>query len=611
MTDDMSTKPTDGQSGSSAADTAGNETDAGEETGPVAAGGTSENADTAESTTRETPAGGAGEAPPDPGEATAGAHEAPAGAGEAPAGADEAPAGSEKATSGVNEAAADPNGATPTEGSAPTTEAAAMGDETPPEGTGAEVPAAATGAETTPAATTGAAAAAATGAEATPAAATGAAPAAAAVGAAGAAATAGAPAAQIFESGYKPPPGSAGSSRIKRIARSTVAVILIVLGILCLTLSPLTIWGRNLILNTDRYVETLKPIAHNPGVQDAIVTAVDKQVNNNISIPDLISQSNLPPRAANALGPALQSAISGLVNTVVTRFVQSKAFETLWVTINRSAHTQLVYFLTGSRSSALKVNSHGELVLDLSPVVDNVKKQLVSAGLTVASHIPTVGATIEIAQVKGVEKVRQVVKVLNTLADWLPWIGLALLAGGIAMARKHRRTFIISMFGVVAGMVVIGIGLLIGRHFYLNGIPPDVLPSSTAGQVFDTVVRFLREGIRIVAVVALLLAFIAWLLGPSTYAVSARRWIKTGYHAAVDWAGRGSFGDFVGAHTMPITWATVGVGLIVFLLLGLGSLASIITIVVIFAVLVLLIQAIGLTNARYREAASPASPAGG
>ena len=92
-----------------------------------------------------------------------------------------------------------------------------------------------------------------------------------------------------------------------------------------------------------------------------------------------------------------------------------------------------------------------------------------SAGLTVANHIPAVGATIEIAQVKGVEKVRKVVRLLNTLADWLPWIGLVLIAAAIALARRHRRTFIISMLGVAAGMILIGFGLLIGRHFYLNG----------------------------------------------------------------------------------------------------------------------------------------------
>ena len=114
----------------------------------------------------------------------------------------------------------------------------------------------------------------------------------AAVGGAGAAAASVSPSdakANIFESGYKPPPATTASGRVRRTARATVVVILAVLGILCLTLSPLTIWGRNLILNTDRYVDTLKPIVCNPGVQNAIVTAVDKQVNKNIDV-------SMPPR---------------------------------------------------------------------------------------------------------------------------------------------------------------------------------------------------------------------------------------------------------------------------------------------------------------------------
>jgi hypothetical protein len=65
MTDDMSTKPTDEESSSSRADTSETELDAGEESSSVAAGGTSENVDTAPSTTAtpETPAGNAGETP--------------------------------------------------------------------------------------------------------------------------------------------------------------------------------------------------------------------------------------------------------------------------------------------------------------------------------------------------------------------------------------------------------------------------------------------------------------------------------------------------------------------------------------------------------------------
>ena len=50
------------------------------------------------------------------------------------------------------------------------------------------------------------------------------------------------------------------SGRAAGVARAFLSVLLIVLGVLCLTLSPVAIWGRNLILDTNRYVKvTLVP----------------------------------------------------------------------------------------------------------------------------------------------------------------------------------------------------------------------------------------------------------------------------------------------------------------------------------------------------------------
>ena len=175
------------------------------------------------------------------------------------------------------------------------------------------------------------------------------------------------------------------AQRAGRIARSTAAVILIVVGVLCFTIAPLAIWGRNLVLNTDRYVATLKPVASDPGVQDAVIRAVDNQVNSHIDIKSYISDV-LPPRAAQALAGPLQSAVTGLVNTVTTKFVQSDAFQTLWVEMNRAVHQSLQHILTGTIPANAALQTKGnKLYLDLSALVDKVKAQLVAAGLSVAS----------------------------------------------------------------------------------------------------------------------------------------------------------------------------------------------------------------------------------
>ncbi len=389
------------------------------------------------------------------------------------------------------------------------------------------------------------------------------------------------------------------AQRAGRIARSSAAVILIVVGVLCFTIAPLAIWGRNLLLNTDRYVATLKPVASDPGVQDVIVRAVDKQVTANIDMKAYISEV-LPPRAAQALGPPLQSAVSGLVNTVATKFVQSKAFQTLWVEINRAAHESITHILTGTipTNAALKTNGD-KLELDLSAVVEKVKAQLVAAGLTVASKVPAVGATIQIAELKGLDKARKATRTLNTIANWLPWIGLVLVGGGIATARRRRRALISTALGVGVGMIVIGVGLLIARHIYLDAVPTDQIPRSTAQFLFDTIVRFLRIGIRVVLLVALLVAIGAWVSGPSRAAVATRRWVSSIPQALGRKLSTGPVGPFVARYAMPLRIGVIALAFIILVLLDSVSVPAIITLAVIVLVLLLLIE---LLRASARQA---------
>src|SRR5215468_3518619 len=128
------------------------------------------------------------------------------------------------------------------------------------------------------------------------------------------------------------PASRTAGNRAAGIARSTGITIILVLSVICLVLTPVVIWGRNLLLNTDRYVQTVEPLASNPGVQNAVIAAVNTQFQDRIDIRSAIDPV-LPPRAAQVLGPALQSAANGLVNTITTRFVQSDAFKTVWNSI--------------------------------------------------------------------------------------------------------------------------------------------------------------------------------------------------------------------------------------------------------------------------------------
>ncbi len=319
-----------------------------------------------------------------------------------------------------------------------------------------------------------------------------------------------------------------GGKRALNILRVTAVILLMTIGALLVIVSVPAIWGRNLLLNTDRYVQTMSPLASDPGVQAGMIKAIDKQFDDSVDLEALAKQV-LPPKAAPLAGP-LQSAAEGLVNTVATKFVQSDAFVTLWDGMNRVAHRQIDAVLTGRNGgsgNAVAIRNN-TVTLNLAPLIIAVKKQLVGAGLTVASKVPVVGSTIEIAHVKGVDQVRSYVRLLNRAAVWLPLLGLACLIAAILLSRKRRRSTIIAAISVSVGMVLIAAGLAIGRKLYLDSLPGIYLTHEAAESIYNTLVRYLRTGLRLVVLVALLICLIAWLTGPGKLAVSIRHGIAKG-----------------------------------------------------------------------------------
>ena len=109
-----------------------------------------------------------------------------------------------------------------------------------------------------------------------------------------------------------------------------------------------------------------------------------------------------------------------------------------------------------------------------------------------------------------------------------------LLAAGVFVARGRRRALIGVGLGVAASMVVLAIGLLIARSIYLNSVPASVLPTDAAAAAFDALVHFLRQGLRVVLAVGLVIAIGAFITGPSRAAVRTRASAGSGITSAAE-----------------------------------------------------------------------------
>jgi len=390
------------------------------------------------------------------------------------------------------------------------------------------------------------------------------------------------------------------------IARSAGISIILILSVICLVLTPVVIWGRNLLLNTDRYVQTMEPLASNPGVQNTVIAAVDAQFQGRLDLKSVLDPV-LPPRAAQVLVPPLQSAADSLVNTVTTKFVQSDAFPKLWNTVNRAAHTQVNYLLTGKRpkNAAVRVASNGDVTLDLSAVVEQVKTRLVDAGLTVASKIPVAGSTIKVGNVSGLQNAQSLTNLLNKVANWLPWVGLVLLVVGVLLSRRKRRALVASLLGLVIGLVIVGIGLLIGRAIYLNKITTPTLTRDTAQYIFDTVVRYLRLGIRLLALLALIVALGVWVSGPGYVATRFRSFVVRWPREAGSRLNAGPVGPFVDRYAIALRVAVIAILGVILLLFDSPSLVTVIVLAVICVILLLIIEMLRASAHRARADAVP------
>jgi hypothetical protein len=319
--------------------------------------------------------------------------------------------------------------------------------------------------------------------------------------------------------------------------RSVVATLLIVIGCILAPLSVVAVWTKNLVTDTDRYVTTVAPLARDPAIQSAVADKVTAEIFARLDVPaitnqavDALAERGLPPLVAtqlHALSGPLSSGVESFVRTEVGKVVASDAFVNAWVTANRAAHTALVAALTGQTGEGVTI-ANDTVSINLGPFIQEVKQRLIENGFELASRIPDINPSFTVLQSDAITKARGAFNLLNALGNWLPVIALILLALGVYVAKDHRRALMGAGLGLAAGMLSLGLGIALFRTIYLNALPLGVLTPDAAASFYDTLVRFLRLGLRTVLVFGLIVALAGFFTGRSITAVRARAGLSRG-----------------------------------------------------------------------------------
>jgi hypothetical protein len=398
--------------------------------------------------------------------------------------------------------------------------------------------------------------------------------------------------------------------------RAWVSAVLIVVGCILAPVAVLGVWGANQVSNTDRYVANMAPLIHDPAIQQALSARITTEITSRLNVQATANQAAAQaaaahlPRLANLLhtfSGQIASGVNSAIGAAVAKIVASPAMAAVWTQANRIAHAGIVRVLSGQGGGAVDVKND-EVVLNLGPLITQAKQQLVARGLTVANNIPAVNATFPLFQAHNLAKAQQGYRLILTLKWVLPFLSLALLALGVYVARRHRRALIGAALGLAASMLVLGIGLTIFRSIYLNSVPSNV-SSSAAAALYDTLIRFIRQGLRVILVVGLVIAAGAFLTGPSATAVRTRKGVVSG----IDWLR--ARGERAGVRTGPVgVWTSAHKGIlrvsavalvgVIFVFWGHPTAAVVIWLVVLLLVLLGLIELLG----GGRPAAQQAAP---
>ncbi len=352
-----------------------------------------------------------------------------------------------------------------------------------------------------------------------------------------------------------------------RKRRRRLSITLAVFTAILLPLSITTLWTKNLLLNTDKYVETVSPLASDPAIQSAVATGLTSQVIEALDLETFVE--DLLPEEAQPLAGFIAVGGDNLVATLADKAVKSEQFETVWVEANRAAHEKLVVLLTGG-STDLVGTAGGEVTLSLEALLDTVLGGVEDfTGIDLAGLVP--GGVIEsefvLFQSEELADIQTAVKWFDRIAWFLVIAFVACLLGAIFLAEDRRLGVRRGGIALVASTIVTLIGLAFVRDIYSNGTFENL---EAALNAFDIVTNFLRMSLR--AVLAFGVVFItgAWLFGPSAAALKVRGWGQLAVNAADETAGGRDLGPvprFLDDHRTPITWSVVALGVAWLLLL--------------------------------------------
>ncbi len=319
-------------------------------------------------------------------------------------------------------------------------------------------------------------------------------------------------------------PGVPAPTRIPGVWRTprqwprwVAAGLLCTLGCLLAVMTVVARWTHDEVLDTDRYLTTVGPVATNPIVQDTVARKVAEAIGGRLR--ESLTDDD-QPRGASVLARPLSAGTEQVVYRIASSFTHSEAFRTVWIDVNRFGHQQLVAVLTGRTDASVVIDGNNRVLINLEPVVDAVRARLVAAGVPGVDRLPRISTQLDVGRFDDVDTVRRALQWLDRAARWLPLLTLGCLVAAVWTAPRRRRMVVTAGLGVVAAMAALWIFLAVGCSIAVGKVSdPGLRPAVKV--TLNQVASPLRGGLHVVTIMGLFVTM-AGLLALSSVGIRLR-----------------------------------------------------------------------------------------
>jgi hypothetical protein len=359
------------------------------------------------------------------------------------------------------------------------------------------------------------------------------------------------------------PPDPGPGTRLRR----WMVVLLVVLASVGALVSAVALWTNSLLFNTDRWVETVGPVAKDPQVAHDVSVYVTNRAIDASDFEARVAEA-LPPKA-QFLAPAITDASRDFVQKRMEELLKRPETYQLWLDLNRFAHEHLVNVLEGD-STYIQLQGD-EVQLNLVPLVAKAMdliEQVMPGALGDRITIPQIDPTASAAEMRAqltaatgrtlpedfgtvvlfkgdqVTQAQQAVRIFKAAVVAILVVTVLLFAAALVFSRRRLRTLIELGLGVLIAVVLARVAVRRLSDAVLEGAKgrdgygvAQALIDSAAGSLLDVLIWLIVAGA--------LVSVFAYLAGKRSWIVAARGYATTA---------AGATGEFVASHAPLRLW---------------------------------------------------------